>query len=240
MNDTVLAHHGVKGMKWGVRKSPSERASAKSIRYAKKAAKLQKKVVKLKKRELKNTKKELKAVYRGNIKGERTYKRRRVVASVKAAKKEAKASKFTAKSQQMLKKSMLLKASEVDPKIKEVGRDQVDAVISKLGVSNPSKKTTNLAVKREKLRNELAAINATAPTHNTGYGVKAYDLSSDVRKANRTVNALTRNDARLYKSNAKDLGLTPDKKMSKEISTGWVGVEQGIKDNNRRVKQTKK
>ena len=131
LDDPVyLVHHGVKGMKWGIRKSPSERASAKSIRYAKKAAKLQKKVVKLKKRELKNTKKELKAVYRGNIKGERTYKRRRVVASVKAAKKEAKAAKFTAKSQQMLKKSMQLKANEVNQQTKDAGRKQIDKVIN--------------------------------------------------------------------------------------------------------------
>lgn len=129
-DDTLyLAHHGVKGMKWGVRKSPSERASAKSLRYAKKAAKLQKKVAKLKKRELKNTKKELKAIYRGNIKGERTYKRRRVVASVKAAKKDAKAAKFTAKSQKMLRKSMQLKANEVDQQTKDVGRKQIDKII---------------------------------------------------------------------------------------------------------------
>lgn len=124
-----LVHHGIKGMKWGVRRSPSERASAKSVRYAKKAAKLQKKVVKLKKRELKNTKKEMKAIYRGNIKGERTYKRRRVVASVKAAKKEAKAAKFTAKSQKMLKKSMQLKANEVDQQTKDVGRKQIEKII---------------------------------------------------------------------------------------------------------------
>lgn len=130
MSDTELTHYGVKGMKWGVRKSPSERASAKSVRYAKKAAKLQKKVVKLKKRELKNTKKEIKAIYRGNRKGEHTYKRRRVVASVKAAKKEAKAAKFTAKSQAMLKKSMQLKASEVDQQTKDAGRKQIDKIVN--------------------------------------------------------------------------------------------------------------
>lgn len=111
-----LVHHGVKGMKWGVRRSKSERYADKSARYAGKSAKHAKKAAKY-------AKKELRAKTHGRW-------RKGAKMEVKKLKREVKANKFSAKSQKMLKKSMQLKANEVDQQTKDAGRKQIDKIVN--------------------------------------------------------------------------------------------------------------
>ena len=125
MSDTELTHYGVKGMKWGVRRSPDQ-LRMKATKLEKKAAKQRIKALKYEKKWLKKQGSLVNTLYPGDsmYNGER-YKHKAIRLNKKAAKNDLRAVKLTKKA---LKRSMQIKSSEVDQQTKERGRASIKSI----------------------------------------------------------------------------------------------------------------
>lgn len=118
-----LAHHGVKGQRWGIRRYQNPDGSLTSA-GRKKLLKYQKKVSKYTERHAKFEKKAYKAVKRNNADKLLKYKKKSIKALKKQAKFENKAYKLQKHMNKYLKK--------VDKKTKDIGKNRVNEVLKEV------------------------------------------------------------------------------------------------------------
>lgn len=101
-----------------------------------------------------------------------------------------------------------------------------------------SKKTKSLIAKNEGYQKKLKRLNDSA-RFTTRDGHKTYAQDKDAKKANRYFNKMTRISKKIYKSDAKDAGLEPNKKIAKEVG-GWWSLKEALNDNEKRAKKAYK
>lgn len=88
-----------------------------------------------------------------------------------------------------------------------------------------SNKTKRLMAKNERLSEEHRALYKNPKLSGKKATRESWRLSNKKAAINK----------RIYKSDAKDAGLLPDRKLAKSIGSGWTSLSEGLADNKKRV-----
>lgn len=112
-------------------------------------------------------------------------------------------------------------------------------------LGHPSKRTERLIAKNERLDEKRARIREKAPMvrnrkPNGGYYPEGYARGIDAYRINRIFEKESRINSRIYKSDARDKGLTPDKSYADNIKAGWTSLRSGLKNNEKRFAKEEK